>query len=343
MSGVRLGVVGATGQVGTVMRAILSERRVPIDEIRFFASARSAGSTLEFRGTAVVVEDLATADPRGLDVALFSIGADNARTWAPRFASAGVVVIDNSAAFRLEADVPLVVADVNPHALRSVPRNIIANPNCTTMVAAGALATLHRLAGLERVIASTYQAASGAGRAGVRELADELARPGLEGLTFDGRAVDFGAPRVFPAPLAANVVPLAGSLVGDETTEERKFVDESRKILELPTLRVAATCVRVPVFTGHAVSVVAQCREPVDLALLRRELSHAPGLRVVDLPTPQEAAGRDEVLVGRVRATDVVDHGVAFFVVGDNLRKGAALNAVQLAELVTGVRSAPTS
>lgn len=334
MSGLALGVVGATGQVGTVMRRIVLERGLPIASVRFFASSRSAGTHLDFDGTSVEVEDIATADPSGLDVALFSIGASAAERYAPRFAASGCVVIDNSSAFRMDPAVPLVVAEVNPEAIEAMPKRIVANPNCTTMVAVGALAAIRRVAGLRRVIASTYQAASGAGRTGVAELAAQLARPGLEALTFDGKAVDFGTPVVFPAPLGANVVPLAGSLVGDDTTEERKFVNESRKILGMEDLRVGATCVRVPVFTGHAVSVVAECERPVDLAAVRAALEAAPGLQLADLPTPLDAAGRDEVLVGRVRASDVVDNGVAFFVAGDNLRKGAALNAVQLAELV---------
>lgn len=336
MSGVRLGVVGATGQVGSVMRRILLERGFPIEEVRFFASARSSGTVLRFGDREVVVEDVERADPTGLDVALFSIGAGNAERIAPRFAEAGCLVIDNSSAFRMDPRVPLVVAEVNPEDLADVPRGIVANPNCTTMIAVGALEVLDRLAGLRRVVASTYQAASGAGRAGVAELADQLARDGLERLTFDGSAVDFGDPSVFPAPLAANVVPLAGSLAGGDTSEELKFVNESRKILHREGLPVVATCVRVPVFTGHAVAVAAECARPVDVDELRRELASSPGLALVDLPTPQAAVGRDEVLVGRVRTTDALPNGVAFFVAGDNLRKGAALNAVQLAELLVG-------
>lgn len=332
MSGVSVAVVGATGQVGSVMRAILEERDFPVEQIRFFASQASAGRELEFQGERVAVEGLEGADLAGLDLALFSIGATNALEWAPRFAASGCIVVDNSSAFRMDPQVPLVVAEVNPEALDEVPRGIVANPNCTTMVAVGALQVIDRLGGLVRVVASTYQAASGAGRAGVEELDAQLRREGLRALTFDGAAVDFGAPRVFPAPLAANVVPLAGGLAGDDTTEELKFVNESRKILSRPDLAVAATCVRVPVFTGHAVSLVVECKRQIDPQQLRSELAATSGLRLVDLPTPQAAAGCDEVLVGRVRATDALPNGLALFVAGDNLRKGAALNAVQLGE-----------
>ncbi len=334
MSGLSVAVVGATGQVGSVMRSILLERKVPISRIRFFASSRSAGSRILFGGGEVVVEDVETADLAGIDVALFSIGASNALIHAPRFTGAGAVVIDNSSAFRMDPEVPLVVPEVNPLAAAARPKGIIANPNCSTMIAMPALAALRDAFGLVRLVASTYQAASGAGREGVRELSEQLATPGLERLTFDGAAVRVGPAKVFPAPLAANVIPLAGSLVADDTSEERKLIDESRKILDLPDLRVQATCVRVPVFTGHSISLAVECARPVDLALARKLLASQPGQRLVDLPTPVAAAGADDVLVGRVRLDHSVENGIALFVSGDNLRKGAALNAIQILELL---------
>ncbi len=334
MSGLSIAVVGATGQVGSVMRSILLERKVPISRIRFFASARSAGSRIGFGGEEVVVEDVETGDLSGIDAALFSIGASNSLVYAPRFAEAGAVVIDNSSAFRMDPEVPLVVSEVNPLAVAERPKGIIANPNCSTMIAMPALAALRDAFGLVRVVASTYQAASGAGREGVNELSRQLAVPGLDRLTFDGAAVALAPAKVFPAPLAANVIPLAGTLAGDDTSEERKLVDESRKILELPGLRVQATCVRVPVFTGHSISLAVECARPVDLPLARKLLASYPGQRLVDLPTPVASAGADDVLVGRVRLDPSVANGIALFVAGDNLRKGAALNAVQILELL---------
>jgi aspartate-semialdehyde dehydrogenase len=338
----RVGVVGATGQVGGVMLAVLAERRFPVDELRAFASARSAGSTVTFAGEQVVVEDAARADYRGLDVVLFSAGAATSRELAPQVAAAGAVVIDNSSAWRMDPEVPLVVAEVNPGALAAIPKGIVANPNCTTMVAMPVLAPLHREAGLRRVVASTYQAVSGAGRAGVTELDEQVRKVAdrAPALTFDGRAVEFPPPAKFAAPIAFNVVPLAGSLVDDETDEEHKFRNESRKILGIPDLAVSATCVRVPVYTGHSLALNAEFERDLPPERAREILAGAPGVRLVDVPTPVEAAGTDPSLVGRIRRDPGVAHGLALFVSGDNLRKGAALNAVQLAELLAGVRPA---
>ncbi|WP_298337690.1 aspartate-semialdehyde dehydrogenase [Ferrimicrobium sp.] len=329
-----LAVVGATGQVGGVMRQILKERQVPFDHIRFFASPRSAGVVIEFSGRLVAVEDVETADLRGVDYAIFSIGATASKVHAPRFVEAGAVVIDNSSAYRMDPEVPLVVPEVNPREVHNRPHGIIANPNCTTMIAMPPLAIIDRLFGLERVIASTYQAASGAGREGVAELDAELQRPNLAALTFDGGAVDFMSPAKFPAVLAGNVIPLAGDLHDGDTSEEEKFVNESRKILGLADLRCHATCVRVPVFTGHSIAIVAECRDTPQVAELVDALKQEPGCQIVELPTPLASAGVDPVLIGRIRPDHSSTNGIAFFVAGDNLRKGAALNAIQILELL---------
>ncbi len=318
------------------MRAILVERAVPVEEIRFFASSRSAGTVLQWRGADVVVEDAATADFSGLDIALCSAGAAASRELAPRIAAAGAIVIDNSSAWRMDPDVPLVVPEVNPDALASIPKGIVSNPNCTTMVAMPVVKPLHDAAGLRRLVVASYQAVSGAGQAGVAELADQLAKTTdrAADLTFDGRALDFPAPRQFAAPVAHNVVPLAGKIVDDgslETDEEQKYRNESRKILGLPDLVVTCTCVRVPVFSGHGAAIVAELDRDLSPEQATAILRDAPGVVVSDLPTPLLAAGRDPSYVGRIRRAD---GGLAFFVVGDNLRKGAALNAVQIAELL---------
>ena len=339
--GVRVGVVGATGQVGAVMRALLVERSFPADDVRFFASARSAGRKLPFRGEEIVVEDAATADPAGLDIALFSAGATMSRVQAPRFAAAGVTVIDNSSAWRKDPDVPLVVAEVNPEQTRDPVKGIIANPNCTTMAAMPVLKPLHDAAGLQRLIVSSYQAVSGSGLAGVAELAGQ-ARAVIgdaEQLVHDGSAVDFPAPHIYRAPIAFNVLPLAGSLVDDgsgETDEDQKLRHESRKILGIPALAVSGTCVRVPVFTGHSLSINAEFAEPLSVARATEILGTAAGVRLVDVPTPLAAAGIDESLVGRIRQDPGVPdgRGLALFVSGDNLRKGAALNTIQIAEVL---------
>ncbi len=331
--------MGATGQVGGVMRQVLAEREFPAEQVRLFASARSAGRTLPWRDGEVTVEDAAAADYSGLDIVLFSAGKESARDLAPRVAEAGAVVIDNSSAFRLDPAVPLVVAEVNPHAARQRPRGIIANPNCTTMAAMPVLRPLHAEAELVSLVVSTYQAVSGAGLAGVAEL-DEQVRKVAEhasGLTFDGAAVDFPVPRSFAQPIAFNVLPLAGSIVDDgseETDEEQKLRNESRKILEIPELKVSGTCVRVPVFTGHSLQVNARFARPISLQRARELLADAPGVALSEVPTPLQAAGHDPTYVGRIRADQTVEHGLSLFCANDNLRKGAALNAVQIAELV---------
>jgi aspartate-semialdehyde dehydrogenase len=340
--GIRMGVVGATGQVGTVVRRLLDERDFPIAEIRFFASARSEGTTIAFRGRDVVVENAETADPSGLDVAIFSAGATMSRVQAPRFADAGVLVIDNSSAWRMDPDVPLIVSEVNPHALDEVRKGIVANPNCTTMAAMPVLKVLDAEAGLQRLIVSTYQAVSGAGLAGGEELLEQ-ARAAVAGdtlgLVHDGHAVAMPEPHKFPKSIAFNVVPLAGSIVEDglgETDEEKKLRNESRKILELPELLVSGTCVRVPVFTGHSLNINAEFARPISPDRARELLADAAGVSLMDVPTPLDAAGQDPSYVGRIRQDQSAPEGrgLVMFISNDNLRKGAALNAVQIAELV---------
>jgi aspartate-semialdehyde dehydrogenase len=337
----RIGVVGATGQVGVAMRQILLERGFPAEEVRFFASARSAGTVLPFGDREVVVEDASTADPSGLDVALFSAGATTSRALAPKFAEAGAVVVDNSSAFRMDPDVPLVVSEVNPHAIADARKGIIANPNCTTMVAMPALKPLHDEAGLVRLVVATYQAVSGSGVAGVEELADQVAAAGDKAreLAYDGEAVAFPEPVKYVRTIAYNVLPLAGSIVDDgegETDEEKKLRNESRKILEIPGLLVSGICVRVPVFTGHSLAVNAEFERALSVDRAREILAGAPGVELSDVPTPLQAAGKDPSYVGRLRQDEGVEggRGLALFVSGDNLRKGAALNTVQIAELV---------
>jgi len=339
----RVGIVGATGQVGTMMRRVLAERSFPVDEIRYFASARSAGSTLPWEGVDVRVEDASTADPSGLDIALFSAGGSTSKELAPMFAAAGVTVIDNSSAWRMDPDVPLVVAEVNGAEAHSAPKRIIANPNCTTMAAMPVLKPLHDGAGLVRLVVSTYQAVSGSGGAGVAELDTQLRAAGDKAaeLTFDGAALALPEPKKYVGPIAFNVLPLAGSIVDDgefETDEEKKLRNESRKILAIPGLRVSGTCVRVPVFTGHSLSINAEFERPLSVARAIELLRSAPGVELSDVPTPLQAAGRDPSYVGRIRQDPGVDddRGLALFVSNDNLRKGAALNAVQIAELLLG-------
>jgi aspartate-semialdehyde dehydrogenase len=343
--GLRVGVVGATGQVGGVMRQILAERDFPISELRFFASARSAGSTLPWGDGEIEVEDAATADPSGLDVALFSAGATTSRAQAPRFAEAGVTVIDNSSAWRRDPDVPLIVAEVNPHALAEMRKGIIANPNCTTMAAMPVLKPLHDEAQLTRIVASTYQAVSGSGLAGVEEL-DTQVRAVVDKateLTHDGSAVTFPEPVKYHRPIAFNVLPMAGSLVDDgsfETDEEQKLRNESRKILGIPDLLVSGTCVRVPVFSGHSLSLNVEFARPLPVERATELLTGAPGVELTSVPTPLQAAGADPSFVGRIRQDPGVPdgRGLALFVSNDNLRKGAALNTVQIAELVAAQR-----
>jgi len=342
--GVNIGVVGATGQVGQVMRILLADRDFPASSVRFFASARSQGRKLNYRGQEIEVEDAETADPTGLDIALFSAGATMSRVQAPRFAAAGVTVIDNSSAWRKDSDVPLVVSEVNfDRDVRDVrlTKGIIANPNCTTMAAMPVLKALHDEAQLVRIIVSTYQAVSGSGLAGVEELASQARAviDGVEELVNDGGALAFPEPNKYVAPIAFNVIPLAGSLVDDgsgETDEDQKLRNESRKILGIPDLAVSGTCVRVPVFTGHSLSVNAEFARPISPQRAREILAEAPGVKLVDVPTPLAAAGADDSLVGRIRQDPGVadGRGLALFISGDNLRKGAALNTIQIAELL---------
>ncbi|HWS57704.1 MAG TPA: aspartate-semialdehyde dehydrogenase [Actinotalea sp.] len=345
-AGLNVAVVGATGQVGAVMRRLLAEREFPVASIRFFASARSAGTTLPWGDGEVVVEDTATADLAGIDVALFSAGGATSKAQAPRFAAAGALVIDNSSAWRRDPEVPLVVSEVNPDAIDRAVKGIIANPNCTTMAAMPVLKPLHDEAGLVRLVVSTYQAVSGGGLKGVAELESQvraLADADIAALTHDGAAVSFPEPVIYRRPIAFNVLPYAGSLVDDgllETDEEQKLRHESRKILDIPELLVSGTCVRVPVFTGHSLSINAEFARPITVARATELLAAAPGVELSEIPTPLQAAGTDPSFVGRIRQDEGAPggRGLALFVSNDNLRKGAALNAVQIAELVAARR-----
>ena len=331
-----VGIVGATGQVGGMMLALLAERRFPVNDLRLFASKRSAGRTLEWEGRPITVEDAAEADYTGLDVCLFSAGAAVGRALAER-AATSAVVIDNSSAWRTDENVPLVVPEVNAHALDSIPKGIVANPNCTTMVAMPPMSRLNEEAGLNAMVVSTYQAVSGAGLAGVTELKKQLLQAGSDSpaLAYDGEALGLSAGTCFPEPIAFNVIPLAGSLVGDstgETDEEQKLRHESRKILELSDLAVTSTCVRIPVYCGHSLSISAAFERPISPNRAREILTDAPGVTLDDVPTPLKAAGNDLSIVGRIRNDPTRSNGLSLFVSGDNLRKGAALNAIQIAE-----------
>lgn len=336
----RVGVFGATGQVGTVMRRLLAERGYPVEQIRYFASARSAGKKLPWDGEEVVVEDIATADFSGLDIALFSAGGATSKTYAPKVAAAGATVVDNSSAWRLDPKVPLIVSEVNPEDVDKAELGIIANPNCTTMAAMPVLKPLSDMAGLEALQVTTFQAVSGSGLAGVEALTGQLtaiAEPA--GLTHDGTVLQVADPAPYQAPIAYNVVPLAGTIIDDgdaETDEEKKLRNESRKILHLPQLLVQGTCVRVPVFTGHSLSIHARFARAITPDEARAALTGALGVQLVEVPTPLAAAGGDLSLVGRIRQDQTVpdNRGLTLFVSGDNLRKGAALNAVQIAELL---------
>ncbi|MCX4752241.1 aspartate-semialdehyde dehydrogenase [Kitasatospora purpeofusca] len=341
----KIGIVGATGQVGGVVREILAQRADlpggvgPVEQLRLFASARSAGRTLPWQGTEITVEDAATADYTGLDIVIFSAGGSTSKELAPKAAAAGAVVIDNSSAWRRDPEVPLVVSEVNPQAIADRPKGIVANPNCTTMAAMPVLRPLHDEAGLAALVVSTYQAVSGSGVAGVAELQEQAAKvvDGAAALAHDGSSVEFPEPKVYQRPIAFNVVPLAGSIVEDgsnETDEEQKLRHESRKILGIPELKVAGTCVRVPVFSGHSLQINARFERPISPERAVELLAGAPGVELSEIPTPLQAAGQDPSYVGRIRADETVENGLSLFVSNDNLRKGAALNAVQLAELV---------
>ncbi|MGE0046625.1 MAG: aspartate-semialdehyde dehydrogenase [Hyphomonadaceae bacterium] len=338
----RVGIVGATGLVGTLMREILAERNFPVSALRLFASARSAGKTLPWKGQEIAVEDAASADYAGLDIVFFSAGGSTSKALAPKVAAAGAIVIDNSSAWRSDPDVPLIVSEVNPHALASIPKGIVANPNCTTMAAMPALKPLHAKAGLKRMIASTYQAVSGGGLAGVDELEAQVKETGDESavLTHQGDALGFPHVKKWAVPIAFNVVPL-NYVLGEDgyTEEETKLRDESRKILEIPDLRVSGTCVRVPVYTGHSLSMNLEFERPISPEEARALLASAPGVVLADVPNPLDATGKDDVLVGRIRRDPGVENGLVLFVVGDNLRKGAALNAVQIAEVLVAQKA----
>jgi len=331
---VRLGILGATGQVGTLARKLIAERNFPADEIRLFASARSAGRTLSVGEREFTVEDADTADFAGLDYVLTSIGATASKQILPRVADAGAIAIDNSSAYRMDPEVPLVVADVNDHALASIPKNIVANPNCTTMAAMAVMNALNKEAGLTRMVVSTYQAVSGTGPTGVAALEEQVVKlgPTSAALTFDGEAVEFGDYGPYLGPIAFNVLPIAGTLVDDETNEEKKFRDESQKILELPGLQVSCTCVRVPVYTGHSMTINAEFERELSPARATEILRGTTAVEVVEMPTPLMAAGQDPTYVGRIRRDTGARNGLALFLSNDNLRKGAALNAVQIAE-----------
>ena len=338
-------VVGATGQVGGVMLRLLAERELPIGQLRLFASSRSAGKQIEFAGQQVTVENVETANLDGIDVALFSAGGATSRAQAERFAAAGAVVIDNSSAWRLDPDVPLVVSEVNPGDISNRPKGIIANPNCTTMAAMPVLKVLHDAAGLKRLVVSTFQAVSGSGLAGARELSGQVMAAAAQGedallqLVHDGSAIEFPAPEKYVHPVAFNVVAQAGDFVDDgsgETDEEQKLRNESRKILHIPDLLVSGTCVRVPVFTGHSLTINAEFERDITPEQARELLAAAAGVALADVPSPQMAAGADPSFVGRIRRDQSAPDGkgLVLFVSNDNLRKGAALNTVQLAALV---------
>jgi aspartate-semialdehyde dehydrogenase len=333
----RVAVVGATGQAGTVIRNVLAERRFPVDEIRFLASSRSAGMPIEWKDRQVLVEEASTASYDRVDLVLMAAGKTTARDVGPRMAAEGAIVVDNSSAWRMDPEVPLVVPEVNESALESIPKGIVANPNCTAMVAMPVLWPIHQHAGLKRVVVSTYQAVSGGGLAGVRELEEQLQKTAdlASSLTLSGNAVEYPPHSVFAEPIAHNVISYAGSLVDDgsgETDEEKKFRDESRKILGIPELPLVCTCVRVPVFCGHSLAITLELDRPLGVDEAKSILAMAPGVALADIPTPLRAAGGDVSLVGRIRPDTTVANGLSLFISGDNLRKGAALNAVQIGE-----------
>ncbi len=330
---VTVAVVGATGAVGETMRSILAERKFPIKELKLLASERSAGEVVRFAGKDIVVQDLSTFDPTGVDIALFSAGGAVSKEYAPKFAAAGAVVIDNSSTFRNDDDVPLVVAEVNPEDLRNRPRGIIANPNCSTMQLMVAIAPIHRKVGIERINIATYQSVSGTGVKALEELGKQTAA-----------LLNFQSPEaeVYPVQIAFNVIPHGGDFMDNGyTTEEMKLVWETRKILGDDRIQVNPTVVRVPVFYGHSEAVHLETREKITAAEARELLSTAPGVELVDEMVPggyptavTHASGADPTFVGRIREDISHPRGLDLWVVADNIRKGAALNAVQLAELV---------
>lgn len=332
----RVAIVGATGAVGRTMLAILEERDFPVKELRLLASERSAGSEIPTRWGSVTVENLASADPSGLDIALFSAGGDRSREFAPKFAAAGCTVVDNSSAFRMSDEVPLVVAGVNSDALAG-HAGIIANPNCTTMALLMAVGPLHRAAGLRSMVATSYQSVSGSGMAGMDELVRQNAALGAnrQGLV-DGSWVEPGDD-LYVRPIGWNVLPFAGNPAADGyTDEEWKLVNETRKILGAPDIAVEPTCVRVPVMVGHGIAATMMFDRPIDVAEATSVISASHGVQVWEdkVPTPLDSAGIDDVLVGRIRPTVGTPGGISLWAVGDNLRKGAALNTVEIAELV---------
>ena len=332
-------IVGATGAVGRTMLAVLEERDFPVSELRLMASERSAGTEVSTNWGVVTIEELETADPSGIDVALFSAGGERSRTYVPRFVESGAVVVDNSSAFRMDEDVPLVVARVNDHAIGD-HRGIVANPNCTTMVLMMAVAPLHRAARLQRVVATSFQSVSGSGHTGIQVLSHEIDILGKDPEALvEGGWSDPGS-GLYSRPIGYNVLAHAGSFTeAGYTDEEWKIVNETRKILEAPDVAIEPTCVRVPVVVGHGIAATMTFDRDMDHTEATDLLASAPGVQLWDdtkVPTPLDSAGGDDVLVGRVRDTIGETGGISLWVVGDNLRKGAALNAVQLAELLVG-------
>ena len=342
MAGKNIAVVGATGQVGGVVLRLLAERNFPVESLRVMSSARSAGKLITWNGNDYTIEDASNADLAGIDIAIFSAGGSTSKELAPKFAAAGAIVIDNSSAWRMDPNVPLVVSEVNPQEVHNAKKGIIANPNCTTMAAMPVLKVLDELAGLERLIVTTFRAVSGSGLAGVEELKTQVEvamTQDIAELTHDGSSINFPDPGKYVRTIAFDVVPIAGSIVDDgsyETDEEQKLRRESQKILGLPDLLVSGTCVRVPVFTGHSLSINAEFTQDITPVQALEVLEGAAGVVVTDVPTPLQAAGADPTFVGRIRQDQSApgNKGLVFFVSNDNLRKGAALNAVQIAELL---------
>ena len=326
-------IVGATGAVGVEMLLCLEQRKFPLSKLTLLASARSAGKTMTFRGETLTIQKLTHESFEGVDIALFSAGGGISRDFAPSAAKAGAVVIDNSSAFRMDPEVPLVVPEINPEAAKNHPKNIIANPNCTTIISLMALAPLHEAFGLKSVIASSYQAVSGSGAQGIIELEEQV-----KAITNGEEVVC----KVYPRQIAFNVIPQVDSFTENGyTKEELKMLNESRKILGVPNLLVSCTCVRVPVYRSHSISITAEFERPVDVQEARDAyVTGHPGVQVMDdpengvFPVPLDTTGKDDCLVGRIRKSIVLDNALDLWVVGDQVRKGAALNAVQIAEIL---------